>query len=68
MNDNKPDPATIETNRGYRDGREGKDYDDGSDLATQAITLGGSGQPREGAHENYGPAYKEGKKDREENK
>jgi len=59
---------TVETVRGYLDGRNGEPYNDGSSLAVQAATFGVAGHAREGATHNYGSGYKQGQEDRQNKK
>jgi hypothetical protein len=52
-----------EYQRGYRDGRRGNRYADGSRLGVAAFTLGMAGGPRRGANA-YREAYRDGRRDR----
>lgn len=61
--DSKTRNDVREFNRGYSDGKGGKDYDDGSDSLAAGLTLGIAGGPREGAKE-YEEGYKAGRDDR----
>lgn len=61
--DNKTRAETREYNRGYHDGRSGKDYNDGSDALAQIVTLGLARGPRDDSG-TYGKGYSDGKRDR----
>lgn len=52
-----------EYERGYHDGREGKSFNDGSELVLALMTLGFAGESRENS-KDYKEGFREGREDK----